>query len=100
MLGLVLLVLGAIFIRNPGPVQSSHSAGVGGFFSSVINAMLEVAKIGHVWVASIAGAATFGAMLALGVVWAPKLLMVHGISKSSANFHISVSGSAWRQAVP
>ena len=90
-MGLVLLVLGAIYIRNPRSVQTSaQSVGIRGFFTSVTKAMLEVAKIGHVWVASIAGAATFGAMLALGVVWAPKLLMVHGLSEFSANFGASM----------
>jgi MFS family permease len=52
--------------------------------------MAEVAKIAHVWIASVQGACAFGAMLALGVVWAPKLLMVHGISESSANFGASM----------
>ena len=36
------------------------------------------------------GLVMFGAMLALGVVWAPKLLMVHGISQSVATFGASM----------
>jgi hypothetical protein len=36
------------------------------------------------------GALTFGAILALGVVWAPKLLMVHGLSETSANLGASM----------
>jgi len=46
----------------------------------VIHGMMEVAKIPHVWLASIIGAITFGTMLAAGVVWMPKLLQVHGLS--------------------
>jgi cyanate permease len=88
-LGIGLLVLCAIFIKNPKPVQSG-SGGVGAFFSSVIGGMIEVAKIPHTWIASIMGAASFGVMLALGVVWAPKLLMVQGLSQSTASFGSSM----------
>ena len=54
-LGIVLLVLGAIYIRNPHPVAGGMSQGIGEFFTSVVNGMVEVAKIGHVWIASIIG---------------------------------------------
>jgi MFS family permease len=89
-LGILLLALGAIYIRNPTPVASGMSHGIGEFFASVISSMIEVARIPHVWIASIVGAATFGVVLALGVVWAPKLLMVHGISQSMASFGASM----------
>jgi MFS family permease len=89
-IGIVLLVLGAVWIRNPAPVASSAGQGVGEFFSSVVSGMIEVAKIGHVWIAAIAGALTFGVMLAAGVVWAPKLLMVHGLSAGTAAFGSSM----------
>ena len=88
--GIILLVLGAIYIRNPVPVVGGMTQGVGEFFTSVLKGMAEVAKIAHVWIASIIGAAQFGVMLALGVVWAPKLLMVHGISQSVASFGASM----------
>jgi MFS family permease len=88
--GIILLALGAMYIRNPAPVAGGMSEGIGGFFTSVLKGMAEVAKIGHVWIASIVGAAQFGVMLALGVVWAPKLLMVHGISQSVASFGSSM----------
>lgn len=86
--GIVLFVLGLLYIRNPAPV-ASHP-GSGNFFTSVLKSMAEVAKIGHVWVASFGGALSFGAMLALGVVWAPKLLMVHGISERAAGLGSSL----------
>jgi Amidohydrolase family/Major Facilitator Superfamily len=79
-----------LFIRNPAPVVGHASEGVGEFFTSVVRGMAEVAKIPHVWIASIVGAAQFGVMLALGVVWMPKLLMVHGISQSVASFGASM----------
>jgi MFS family permease len=87
--GILLFVLGAIYIRNPTPVVSAGGGGAG-FFASVIKSMAEVAKIGHVWIAALVGALTFGAILALGVVWAPKLLMVHGLSETSANLGASM----------
>jgi hypothetical protein len=46
--------------------------------------LVDVAKIGHVWVAGGVGGALFGVLLALGVVWGPKLLMVRGASESTA----------------
>ena len=80
--GIGLFVLGLIFIKNPTPVP--RQADAGNFFVSVLKGMAEVAKIGHVWIASLYGALLFGALLALGVVWMPKLLMVHGLSETSA----------------
>jgi len=80
--GIVLFVLGLLYIRNPAPVVSHP--GEGNFFASVLKSMAQVAKIGHVWIAAIGGALSFGVMLAMGVVWAPKLLMVHGISERAA----------------
>ncbi len=80
--GVLLFLLGLRYIRNPVPVVSHP--GEGNFFVSVLKNMAEVAKIPHVWIASIGGALSFGTMLALGVVWAPKLLMVHQISERAA----------------
>jgi MFS family permease len=91
-IGLVILALSAMFIRNPSPVAGGAGTGIGEFFTSVIGDMLQVARIGHTWIASMIGAAQFGVMLALGVVWMPKLLMVHGLSQSTAGF---VSSMLW-----
>lgn len=88
--GILLFVVGAIYIRNPAPVVSGAREGVGEFFANVIKGMAEVAKIGHVWIASLIGAAMFGVMLAAGVVWAPKLLMVHGLNQSTADLGASM----------
>lgn len=82
--GLGLFVLGAIFIRDPAPVSGGMKNGVVAFFSDVTKSLIDVCRIGHVWMSSLMGAALFGAMLALGVVWGPKLLMVQGFEASSA----------------
>jgi cyanate permease len=88
--GIGLFVLGLLYIRNPVPVVSDSKGGIANFFASVLGGMAEVAKIGHVWVASLYGALAFGAMLALGVVWMPKLLMVHGLSEGNAGLGSSL----------
>ncbi|MGO4502449.1 MULTISPECIES: MFS transporter [unclassified Dyella] len=88
--GIVLFVVGLLYIKNPTPVVHHDGDGSGGFFTGVLKSMAEVAKIGHVWVASLGGALSFGAMLALGVVWMPKLLMVHRLSESAAGFGASL----------
>jgi cyanate permease len=88
--GIGLFVLGLLYIRNPVPVASDSEGGISKFFTSVLKGMAEVAKIGHVWIASLYGALAFGAMLALGVVWMPKLLMVHGLTDSSAGLGSSL----------
>ena len=89
-IGIALLVLGFIYIRDPKPVSGGMDKGIGDFFSSVIKGMIEVAKIGHVWVASLVGGLLFGALLSLGVVWMPKLLMVHGMSGGAAGLGTSM----------
>jgi MFS family permease len=87
--GIVLFVLGLMYIRNPQPGPGLQT-GIGDFFASVLKGMADVAKIGHVWIASLQGAFSFGSMLALGVVWMPKLLQVHGISESTSNLGSSL----------
>lgn len=89
-IGIGLLVLGAIYIRNPAPVAAQANPGGDGFFVSVIKGMAEVAKIPHVWVASLSGALMFGAMLSLGVVWMPKLLAAHGLNPTLSTFGASM----------
>ena len=72
-LGIILFILGALFIRNPTPTARASESFIE-FFAAVARGMIEVAKIPQVWVASAFGALCFGVMLGLGVVWGPKLL--------------------------
>ncbi len=88
--GAILMVLGFVFIKDPEPVGGDFKNGISDFFASVVKSLFEVFKIGHVWVASIVGALSFGAMLALGVIWMPKLLMVHGFSEGTSHFGASM----------
>jgi MFS family permease len=88
--GIVLFVLGAIFIRNPTPLPKRSSEGPAAFISTLAEGIVEVAKVPHLWVASAFGALCFGTMLALGVVWAPKLLAVRGFDAATANWAASL----------
>jgi MFS family permease len=90
--GLVLLIVSAIYIRNPRPVVGEVGAGIGAFCASVLGDIAYVGRVGHVWIASVTGAMSFGVMLALGLVWMPKLLMVHGLDQSTAGV---VSSLLW-----
>lgn len=88
--GVVLLVVGFLFIRNPAPVTDvGGNKGVGGLLGDLLSSILQIAKIGHVWLAAAYGALVFGALLAAGVVWAPKLMLAHGLSKDAANLAAS-----------
>ncbi len=88
-LGISLFILGSLFIRNPAPIEAPRE-NLSGFLASVLGSIVEVAKIPHVWVASAFGALSFGVMLGLGVVWAPKLLAIRGFDAASANWSASL----------
>src|SRR5262249_912997 len=87
--GIGLFILGALFIRNPTPIERPKE-GFAAFLAAVLKSIFEVAKIPHVWVASAFGALSFGVMLGLGVVWAPKLLAVRGFDPATANWSASL----------
>lgn len=87
--GIVLAVLAFVYLRNPRPVESTHE-GVGAFFKSVMSALSAVAKNGHVWIQALICAAEFGALLALGVVWAPKLMAIRGAAPDTAALSASL----------
>ncbi|WP_276900910.1 MFS transporter [Dialister micraerophilus] len=81
--GIILLIVAAIFIKNPTPMETKFTPGQ--FIISVVSAIIELLKKGQIWAISIQGAIIFGMILALGVVWGPKLLIAHGLSMTEAN---------------
>jgi predicted MFS family arabinose efflux permease len=89
-LGIVLLIAAALYLRDPAPVVTSPGQSFSGFLGGVFQSLAKVARLPHIWVASAFGALCFGAMLGLGVVWAPKLLMVRGLDANSANMTSSL----------
>lgn len=90
MAGIVLLVVAVLWLRDPAPVAAPSGHGFGAFFHGVGRALMQVARVPHVWVATAYGALCFGTMLALGVVWGPKLLMLRGLSPGEANLGASL----------
>jgi MFS family permease len=85
MFGVVLLVAAVLYLRDPAPVATPRGQSFRSFLGAVLQSLLRVARLPHIWIASAFGALCFGAMLGLGIVWAPKLLMVRGLDPSIAN---------------
>ena len=85
--GVVLLLVAFLWLRDPLPPSVSGSSP---FLVDVLQSLSAVARIPHIWVAAIFGALCFGAMLALGVVWAPKILAVRGAEGGTANLGASM----------
>jgi hypothetical protein len=83
--GIVLLIVAALYLRDPAPVEVPKGHGFGSFLASVGQSLINVARLPHIWMATAFGALCFGVMLGLGVVWGPKLLMVRGHGVGMAN---------------
>lgn len=87
--GIVLLIVAALYLRDPRSPAPSERQSFGSFMISVLKSLYQVACIPHIWVASAFGALCFGAMLGLGIVWAPKLMAVRGLDTATANLATS-----------
>jgi MFS family permease len=83
--GIALLLIAALYLRDPMPVAAPAGQKFSAFLAAVFEALLKVARLPHIWIASIFGAFCFGAMLGLGLVWAPKLMIVRGLDANLAN---------------
>jgi MFS family permease len=88
--GIGLLAVAFLYLRDPAPITGAANQTFSSFLGSVAQSLLKVGRIPHIWMASAFGALCFGTMLALGVVWAPKLLMVRGLDPSTANMASSM----------
>jgi MFS family permease len=88
--GVALFVLAFLWLRDPAPIVVAGARGVGPFLGSVARAMGQVGRLPSVWVAAAFGALCFGVMLALGVVWGPRLMQVRGLDAGTANLAASL----------
>lgn len=93
-LGIAIILF--FFLRDPKQVRTVRSQektwhGLKEFFANIVHNINEVAAIKDSWINCLIGAATFGTMLALGVIWGPRLLMTMGLSQSEANIATSMS---------
>lgn len=67
-IGLVLVVLALIFLRNPTPVKITRNP-----FKVVGGNLIQIFKKPQMWIAAMWGGIVFGLNLALGVVWTPEI---------------------------
>ncbi|TLM77348.1 MFS transporter [Microbulbifer harenosus] len=88
--GVMLFIIALFRLRDPTPVEVVGERGIRPFLHSVASAMAKVGAVPMVWIAAAFGALCFGVMLALGVVWGPKLMMVRGLDPATANFTASL----------
>lgn len=90
--GAALAVVMFIVMRNP--VNESQQlipwAGLRQFAHDVMEAISEVTAIRDSWVNALIGGATFGTMLAMGVVWGPQFLIAAGLEQTDAFFTSSM----------
>lgn len=76
-IGVVLVVLAFIYMRNPQPVPVTRNP-----FKVVGNNLLQIFKKPQMWIAAMWGGIIFGLNLALGVVWVPKIFEHYGYGAS------------------
>lgn len=87
MFGVLLAILGFIFIRNRTPAAGFGKAGFGAFLKEVVANIISVGKMPHIIVVAIMSATTFATWLSMGIIWARRLLQsVHGFDPGWANF--------------
>lgn len=72
-LGVVLVILAFIYMRNPQPVPVTKNP-----FKVVGNNLLQIFKKPQMWIAAMWGGIVFGLNLALGVVWTPEIFSHYG----------------------
>lgn len=95
LMGLVITIAMFIFMREPVSDNDDEQAswpGIKVFIDDLLHAINEVAAIRDSWINALIGGATFGCMLALGVLWGPRFLAAGGMEQSDA---FAVSAVMW-----
>jgi len=80
------LAVTMLLMRDPPGWNSNHGwpHAPQVFARQVVGDLINVARKPGMWSNLLIGAASFGAMLALGVVWAPRLVEAYGIAQQPA----------------
>jgi len=93
-MGLIITVAMFILMREPANSDGEQASwpGVKVFIDDLTKAITEVAAIKDSWINALIGGATFGTMLALGVLWGPRYLAAGGMEQSDA---YAVSAIMW-----
>lgn len=92
--GVVITLLMFLFMRESHRPEMERKPwpGFKKFFEELFDSVNEVAAVRDAWVNALIGGATFGSMLALGVVWGPRFLIAAGMEIGDA---YSVSAMMW-----
>lgn len=91
--GLVVTVLLFAVLRSPPDSEATEEwLGFLPFVRSIVDHINEVSAISDSWINALIGGATFGSMLALGVVWGPRFLAAGGMDQTDA---FGVSSMMW-----
>ena len=92
-LGLIITLLLFVLMRSPKENDEADKwQGLAPFTKDLVQKINEVSSISDSWINALIGGATFGSMLALGVVWGPRFLAAGGMEQSDA---FSVSAMMW-----
>lgn len=94
--GIAIVLLMLLFLRDPLTAEEAAARnlvwpGFHQFAAELLDNLNAVASIRDAWINALIGGATFGSMLALGVVWGPRLLVAAGMDQAVANETISYS---------
>lgn len=94
LMGLVITVAMFVLMREPVDSEGEKESwpGIKVFINDLTCAISEVATIKDSWINALIGGATFGCMLALGVLWGPRFLAAGGMEQSDA---FAVSAVMW-----
>ncbi len=77
--GFCLAIVAFIFLRDSHPMTGEFSV------MSVLSKLVDAAKVGQIWIIMLMGAALFGTLLSMAVVWASKIIQSHGVGLTDAN---------------
>ena len=80
--GFFLVIISFVYLKDREPVSSKNEDG---FFKSVFEKIIDVAKNPQIWLSALIGAVLFGSLLSLAVVWGAKIIQANGIEESTAN---------------
>jgi len=81
--GLLFVVVSYLYLKDREPVKKSKSDE--NFFKAVFHKVINVAKNPQIWLSALIGAALFGSLLSLAVVWGSKIIQANGIDEDIAN---------------
>lgn len=92
--GILLVVLFVIFVRNPSvdTLASPAPALTGNVFGQILRELGRSFANYRVVLSAIMAGVSFGAMLAVGVLWGPRIMEAHG---ANADFAIVLTALAW-----